>query len=210
MRIPSSLPKTIPLFPIRGALLLPRAHLPLNVFEPRFLQLIEDSLKTDERLIGLVQTGAEDEAALQTVGCVGRITSFTETDDGRYLITISGISRFELLDEVHLDTPYRNFNVSWDRFEMDRHRKAKESNIQRSEFLDLLNRFFASEGLETDWEKLESADNELLINSLSMLCPFSEEDKQALLEATDLQKRLETLIALMEFSLHGGSSKDVM
>src|SRR6056297_3549676 len=171
----ADLPKTIPVFPLPGALLLPRARLPLHIFEPRYLAMLDDTLKTSHRLIGMIQprdVPGSNEPRLQSIGCAGRLTGFSETEDGRYMITLAGISR-------------------------DR-------------FMDVLGRYFEASGLSTDWESLRDAEDELLINSLSMLCPFEPEDKQALLEAPSLSTRRETLVTLIEFALRGGSNEEVM
>lgn len=203
------LPGTIPVFPLPGALLLPRSRLPLHIFEPRYLAMLDDALKTQTRLIGMVQPmdGAND---LYKIGCAGRVTAFSETEDGRYMITLSGISRFRVLEEVEGFTPYRRCNVSWQGYDRDMGPVEKDADFSREEFLQTLGRFFENEGLSTDWESLKEADEELLINSLSMLCPFEPEDKQALLEAPSLAARRETLVTLIEFALRGGSGEEVM
>ncbi|WP_372839553.1 LON peptidase substrate-binding domain-containing protein [Phaeovulum sp.] len=199
------LPETLPLFPLPGALLLPRARLPLQLFEPRYLQMLEDSLKTRNRLIGMIQprSGAAS-GQLNTVGCAGRVTSFLETDDGRYMVTLSGISRFRLVNEVPGFTPYRRGEVDWADFASDLRRADPDESFQRGPFLELLRRFFAAAELSTDWDTLKDAENELLIDSLSMLLPLAPEDKQALLEAPNLQARRETLETLLEFALRSG------
>ena len=204
----ADLPSTIPVFPLPGALLLPRARLPLHIFEPRYLQMIEDCLKTPERLIGMVQpNGRTDDgpAGLHKIGCAGRVTQFSETEDGRYLITLSGISRFRVTSEISGFTPYRRCDVSWDGFARDLGQSESDPGFERSGFLDLLGRFFEARGLSTDWESLKDADDELMINSLSMLLDFEPEDKQALLEAPSLTTRRETLVTLIEFALRGGN-----
>ena len=200
------LPETIALFPLPGALLLPRARLPLHIFEPRYLAMLEDCLKTRERLIGMIQPRAVpggEAARLHAIGCAGRLTAFTETEDGRSMITLTGISRFRLISEVEGAAPYRRAQVSWDGFERDRGAPESDPGLNRPAFLDLLARYFASVELSTDWGSLKEADDELLINALSMLCPFPPEERQALLEAPSLQTRRETLVTLMEFALRG-------
>ncbi|PKP68644.1 MAG: ATP-dependent protease [Alphaproteobacteria bacterium HGW-Alphaproteobacteria-4] len=199
------LPDTLPLFPLPGALLLPRARLPLQVFEPRFLQMLEDCLKTRHRLIGMIQPrGGAQAGQLNAVGCAGRLTAFTETDDGRYMITLTGISRFRVLREVPGFTPYRRAEIDWADFGADLRRAEPDQGFARAPFLSLLRRFFAVMGLATDWDTLKDAEDELLIDSLSMLLPLPPEDKQALLEAPTLQARRETLETLIEFALRGG------
>lgn len=208
----ADLPDTIAVFPLPGALLLPRSRLPLHIFEPRYLQMLEDALKTPERLIGMVQPnpmpGRED--ALNTIGCAGRITQFSETEDGRYLITLAGMSRFRVIAEVEGFSPYRRCSVNWSGFDRDLGKSEEDTEFDRAAFLTLLDRFFSSRQLSTDWDTLKDADEELLVNSLSMLLEFEPEDKQALLEAPSLSTRRETLVMLIEFSLRGGTSEEFL
>jgi len=212
MRPLADLPDTIAVFPLPGALLLPRARLPLHIFEPRYLAMLEDCLKTQHRLIGMVQPfeapGGENK--LHTIGCAGRVTAFSETEDGRYMITLSGISRFRVQQETSGFTPYRRCDVDWSGFERDLGATEKDPGFDRKPFIDLLGRFFSDKNLSTDWDSLDEADDELLINSLSMLCPFEPEDKQALLEAPSLSTRRETLVTLIEFALRSGSGEEVI
>lgn len=207
------LPDVIPIFPLAGALLLPRGRLPLHVFEPRYLAMTEDCMKTPERLIGMIQPREvpDGEAArLHAIGCVGRLTGFSETDDGRYMITLTGISRFRLREEVQGFMPYRRAKVDWTPFERDRGGAEVDPGFQRATFLPLLRRFFLARGLSTDWGALDEAGDELLINTLSMLCPFGPEDRQALLEAPSLETRRETLVTLIEFALRSGGTEEPM
>ncbi len=209
----ADLPSTIPVFPLPGALLLPRARLPLHIFEPRYLQMLDDTLKTSHRLIGMIQPREvpdPETTRLHRVGCAGRLTAFSETEDGRYMITLSGISRFRVASEVEGFTPYRRCEVSWDGFDRDLGAAEKDKGFDRETFLALLGRFFDDQSLKTDWESLREADDELLINSLSMLCPFDPEDKQALLEAPSLTTRRETLVTLIEFALRGGAPEEFL
>ncbi|MGR3491520.1 MAG: LON peptidase substrate-binding domain-containing protein [Shimia sp.] len=205
------LPGTIPIFPLPGALLLPRARLPLHLFEPRYLQMLEDTLKTPHRLIGMVQPyeGPSGER-LHSIGCAGRLSAFSETEDGRYMITLGGISRFRVQQEVSGFTPYRRAEVDWSGFERDVGNAEDDPGFDREEFLATLKRYFEAHALETDWDSLKEAEEELLINSLSMLCPFEPEDKQALLEAPSLGTRRETLVTLIEFALRGGADEEIM
>ena len=203
------LPSILPIFPLPKAILLPGSRLPLHIFEPRYLTMIEDCLKTPNRLIGMIQPTSV-EGRLQSIGCAGKLTQFSETEDGRYMITLSGISRYRIESEVEGFTPYRRFNVLWDSFEKDRDVPDPDKNFDRGEFFGLLEKFLEGEGLSTDWETLQQADSELLINSLSMMLDFDSEDKQALLEAPSLQTRRETLTTLFEFSLRGGSDDEVL
>ena len=207
------LPETIPVFPLAGALLLPRAKLPLHLFEPRYLQMLEDAMKTKHRLIGMVQprdVPGSAQKRLHSIGCAGRLTGFSETEDGRYMITLTGISRFRVLQEITGFTPYRRYSVDWAPFVRDLGDSEDDKGFERAPFLAILGRYFQAMELSTDWGSLKEADAELLINSLSMLCPFEPEDKQALLEAPSLETRRETLITLFEFSLRGGIGDAVM
>jgi Lon protease-like protein len=208
----ADLPDVVPVFPLPGALLLPRARLPLQVFEPRYLAMLDDVLKTSHRLIGMIQPYArpDDSSRLHAIGCAGRITSFYETDDGRYMITLTGVSRFRIAQELDGFTPYRRCEVSWSGFERDLGAVEKDPAFDRAPFLKMLGRFFEDEGLSTDWDSLGDADDELLINSLAMLCPFEPEDRQALLEAPSLPTRRETLTTLIQFALRGGSGDEAL
>ncbi len=201
------MPGTIPVFPLPGALLLPRARLPLHIFEPRYLAMLDDCLKTETRLIGMVQPNqvpGREEDGLHRIGCSGRVTQFSETEDGRYMITLSGMSRFRITGEVEGFTPYRRCEVNWDGFERDLQGSETDPGFDRAKFMDLLDRFFSSKELSADWSTLEQADDELLLNSLSMLLEFNPEDKQALLEAPSLSTRRETLVTLIEYAMRGG------
>lgn len=210
--MPSDLPDVIPIFPLPGAVMLPRARLPLHIFEPRYLAMIEDCMKTPERLIGMIQPydAPGEPGKLHAIGCAGRLSAFSETEDGRYMVTLSGASRFRVLREVEGFTPYRRCEVSWTGFERDRGPAEKDGALDRERFLALLGRFFRSRGLSTDWESIRDAEDELLINSLSMLVPFEPEDKQALLEAPTLVTRRETLVTLLEFALRSGDVDEKM
>lgn len=206
----ADLPDTIPVFPLPGALLLPRARLPLHIFEPRYLQMLDDALKTPGRLIGMVQPNEVEGrkgTGLHTIGCAGRLTQFSETEDNRYLITLSGISRFRVLKEVEGFTPYRRCEVNWDGFDRDQGKAEHDPSFDRALFLEQLGRYFDAQSLSADWETLKEADDELLINSLSMMLDFDAEEKQALLEAPSLSTRRETLVTLIEFNLRGGEGE---
>ena len=206
------LPDAIPVFPLPGALLLPRSRLPLHIFEPRYLAMLDDVLKTQTRLVGMVQPYETPGGAgrLHSIGCAGRLTAFSETEDGRYMVTLSGISRYRITREIEGFTPYRRCEVTWSGFERDLGGTEKDEAFDREPFLALLAKFFHDKGLSTDWESLQEAEDELLINSLSMLCPFDPEDKQALLEAPSLTTRRETLVTLIEFGLRGGNGEEIM
>lgn len=209
----ADLPLTIPMFPLPGALMLPRTRLPLHIFEPRYLAMLDDTLKTSHRLIGMIQPREVPEGAekrLHTIGCAGRLTGFSETEDGRYMITLSGISRFRVIREVSGFAPYLRADASWGGFERDLGPAEKDEMFDRAAFLDLIGRYFESQNLSADWDSLKDAEDEMLINSLSMLCPFDPEDKQALLEAPTLSTRRETLVTLFEFGLRGGNNEEIM
>jgi Lon protease-like protein len=193
--------------------MLPRARLPLHLFEPRYLAMLDDALKTPERVIGMIQPNrvpGRDGHGLHTIGCVGRVTQFSETEDGRYMITLSGLSRFRVIEEVEGFAPYRRARVSWAGFERDLGPPESDPGLKRPKFMALLARYFETRGLQTDWGSLKEAEDELLINSLSMLLGFEPEEKQALLEAPSLPTRRETLVTLIEYTLRGGDNEDIM
>lgn len=209
----AELPQTLPIFPLPGALLLPRARLPLHIFEPRYLQMLEDTLKTSTRLIGMIQPNevpGRSGSGLHTIGCAGRVMQFSEMEDGRYLITLGGVSRFRVSNEVDGFTPYRRCDVVWDGFDRDLGPEEKDTAFSRTDFLNLLERYFDARELSADWETLREADDELLVNSLSMMLELDPEDKQALLEAPSLPTRRETLVTLLEYQLRGGQESAVM
>ncbi len=204
-------PDIIPIFPLPGALLLPRARMPLHLFEPRYLTMLDDTLKLPQRLIGMIQPNkvpGRSGHGLQTIGCAGRVTQFSETEDGRYMITLAGMSRFRVVEEVEGFTPYRRARVSWAGFERDRGPGEDDPCFDREAFLATLAQYFEAQDLQTDWDSLKEADDELLINSLSMLLGFEPEDKQALLEAPSLSTRRETLVTLIEFTMRGGNDSE--
>lgn len=212
----TDLPDIIPVFPLPGALLLPRARLPLHLFEPRYLAMLDDVLKTPSRVIGMIQPDPSPHAAegvkpaLQKIGCAGRLTQFSETEDGRYFITLSGLSRFRIKDEVDGFTPYRRAEVDWQGFDKDMGHADKDPKFDRDAFFALLGRYLTAKSLDTDWDSLKDAEDEMLINSLSMLLNFEPEDKQALLEAPSLVTRRETLVTLIEYALRGGDDNGMM
>lgn len=205
----ADLPDTLPIFPLAGALLLPRGRLPLHIFEPRYLALFEDALKTSGRLIGMIQPLGEGDA-LHQVGCAGRVTSFTETEDGRYMVTLTGVARFQIKAVQDGFTPYKHAQIDWTRFARDLGAAEHDPQMSRTAFLDLLARYFALEELQSDWESLKEAEDEMLVNALATLCPFAPEDKQALLEAPSLTTRRETLVALMEIALRSRDGDETL
>lgn len=202
-----ALPATLPLFPLPGALLLPGGQLPLNIFEPRYLRMVDEALG-GARLIGMVQPrdGATDGSpALYGVGCAGRITQFAETDDGRYLITLTGRRRFRIEEELTVATPYRQARVEWKSFERDDSADPSTAMVDRDRLTEAMRAYLDAEGLKTDWDAVRTAPIDSLIASLAMGCPFAPNEKQALLEAETAQARAECLIALMEMSSAGDS-----
>lgn len=205
------LPKTLKMFPLRGVIMLPRSSLPLNVFEPRYLTLVNDLL-AGERLIGFSQPvttgdGPEspegNEAPLRPVGGAGRLTAFQETDDGRYLITLTGIARFTITGEEQTDEPYRTCNVNWSPYVRDLEQGYGEDEVDRDRLLSVLKEYLTVNDLSADWEGINNSSNELLVNTLSMISPYGPEEKQALLEAWDLKTRAEVLVALAEMEIAG-------
>ena len=213
-RGPGDCPAMVPLFPLPGALLLPRGQMPLNIFEPRYLAMIDDVLKS-HRLIGMIQPdeGAEDSTrltpSLYGVGCIGRITQIAETGDGRYLLTLTGVARFELVEEVRALTPYRQAKVSYSRFASDFEARAGEDDVDRTGLLRALKDFALANEFKVDWKGVNEAPNEALVNALSMMAPFGPKEKQALLEAIDLKTRAEMLVAITEMELaRNGSDTD--
>lgn len=205
----ADLPEAMAVFPLPGALLLPRGRLPLNIFEPRYLAMLDDTLKTEHRLIGMVQPyeNSGTPPRLHQIGCAGRVTSLSETEDGRYLIVLSGVSRFRVAEEVDGFTPYRRVSPVWKDFAADLGSGEDLDSWDRDEFLVLLRRFFEIANLSSDWDSMREADTEMLINSLSMMCPFAVEEKQALLEAPRLSDRAETLTALLKFAIAEGGDQ---
>lgn len=202
----ATLPETIPVFPLSGALLLPRTRLPLNIFEPRYLAMIEDCLKTEHRLIGMVQPrevpSDKGSPPLHQIGCAGRLTGFNETEDGRYMITLSGVARYRLVAQNTGFTPYIRADVDWGSFEHDLGGEEKDEGFDRPAFLRLLEQYFEAAELTSDMETMREANEELLVNSLAMLCPFPPEEQQALLEAPTLKTRRETLVTMMALAVN--------
>jgi len=196
----ADLPQVIPVFPLDGALLLPRSELPLQIFEPRYLNMIDDAMAGD-RLIGMVQTrpgGDRARPALTQVGCVGRITSYAETSDGRYLITLTGVCRYRISEELNARTPYRQLRAEYGLYEDDLTVSAASPLIDRQRFARALKAYLNHRDLDVDWDTANNAPIEALVNSLSMGLPFTPAEKQALLEAGDFNDRYKALTALLE------------
>ncbi|MDC1135799.1 LON peptidase substrate-binding domain-containing protein [Alphaproteobacteria bacterium] len=196
----SELPRQIPIFPLPSALLLPGGKLPLNIFEPRYLAMVRDCLVQPHRLIGMVQPRADEEDNLYEIGCAGRISSYGESDDGRLLITLSGTLRYRLLDIHEVEDGYKMANVSWIDFKNDL--IPDESQIDRALLIENLRHYFELKGYSADWEHIGNCEDEKLVTTLSMICPFDVPEKQALLECPDLNQRVKLLIAILEMASH--------
>ena len=197
------LPRVIPIFPLRGALLLPGGMLPLNIFEPRYLNLTQAALSSGNRTIGMIQPDGDDMGDSPSVygtGCTGRIVSFAETDDGRILITLSGMCRFALVEELPLKDGYRRAVAEYGQFRDDMGPSA-HSNIDRTGLLEVLKAYLKHEQIEANWKAIENSDDARLVASLAMMCPFQASEKQALLEAPDLTERARVVMALLEMAL---------
>ena len=200
----ADLPSAVPVFPLTGALLLPGGRLPLNIFEPRYLQMIDEAL-SGARLIGMVQPSfdgalrVDGEPEICSVGCIGRITSLAESGDGRYLISLQGVCRFRLVRELPVKTPYRQCKVTCFVGDLDEDQTGGE--VDRPALLATFRSYLEANGLEADWESVSRAENAMLVNALSMMAPYGPAEKQALLEAPELKTRAETLSALTEMTL---------
>jgi Lon protease-like protein len=198
-----ALPRVVPIFPLPGVLLLPGAPLPLNIFEPRYLAMVRDAI-AGERVIGMIQPCEEapdvGAAKVYETGCAGRITAFSETGDGRFLITLTGMIRFDVTRELPMIDGYRRVAADYGRFRGDLDEPAGE--IDRAQLLETLGAYFAANGIEGDWEAIEETEDEMLVTSLAMVCPFAAPEKQALLEAMTLSERARTMTAIMEMAAH--------
>lgn len=196
------LPEKLCVFPLSGVLLLPSGHLPLNIFEPRYLKMVDDAL-AGNRMIGMIQPKSDHalKPQIYDVGCAGRITEFSETDDGRYLITLTGISRFRVSRELDAATPYRQVIPHWAEFKKDFDHVGC-LDLDREKLHGLLQTYFADQGLNCDWGMIEGAPDGKLITCLSMICPFDAKEKQALLEAPCCKSRAETFMAMLEMAIH--------
>ena len=214
-RRPADLPPRIPVFPLRGAILLPRATLPLNVFEPRYLAMLDDVM-SGPRVIGVIQpSGVGDgeemsesppgkSAGLRRVGCAGRVTAYQELDDGRIVITLTGVARYEFIDEAATAKPYRVASVSYDKFSQDFNAGLGEEQVDRANLLRVLKNYLEQNKLKADWNAIQRASSEFLINALCVMSPYGPAEKQALLEAADLRARADVLVALAEMEMASG------
>jgi Lon protease-like protein len=202
---PSDLPETVPIFPLPAVLLLPRGEMPLNIFEPRYLAMFDAAL-AGTRLIGMIQPEfdtPEDapNPPLVDIGCIGRITGFQETGDGRYLVTLTGVTRFRIAEELSVTTPYRQARPRYDEFTEDLVPGAGEEAVDRNALMKTLKAYLSANQLDADWSGIRGASNEALVNALSMMSPYGAREKQALLEAPDLRMRAEILVAVTEMDL---------
>jgi hypothetical protein len=196
-----ALPGRLPIFPLAGVLLLPHGHLPLNIFEPRYLKMVDDALAGD-RLIGIVQPKtACDCTAVYETGCAGRIVNFAEAEGGRYLITLAGICRFKIGQEVTEKAPYRRVITDWTDFAGDMQPQAKSVSIDRVRLNKLLQSYFRQQEMSCDWDKVDIAADTDLLTALEMICPLKPSEKQALLEAADVQRRAELFLAMIEMAV---------
>ncbi len=204
---PDTLPIVVPVFPLASALLLPRGELPLNIFEPRYLSMIEDALRAD-RMIAMIQP-RDDSGGLRPplcdVGCLGKITQFAETGDGRLMLSLTGIARFKVIEELSVVTPYRQCSVTYDLFSDDLVRDKGERDVNRAAILQALRDFAGATRLKIDWKSIEQTPNEALVNALAMMSPFGPQEKQALLEAKTLSDRADVLVAITEIELARGN-----
>ncbi len=206
---PDEVPNVIAVFPLTGALLLPRGELPLNIFEPRYLAMIDDAMKS-HRIIGMIQpedrTSNRDVPVLLPVGCAGRITQLAESGDGRYLLTLTGIARFRIAEEIAATTPYRQCRIDFSDFLSDFTPRVGENAVDRDSVIRTLRDFAEANQLEIDWTSIHEAPNEALVNALAMMSPYGPKEKQALLEAPDLKARAEVLVAITEIELARGKN----
>jgi uncharacterized protein len=206
------LPEIVPIFPLTGVLLLPRGKLPLNVFEPRYLAMTEDAL-SGNRVIGIIQPSDPLSRAsvppVYPIGCAGRITSFSETDDGRYLITLTGVCRFETARELPIVRGYRRVDVSWERFAADLEEPGP-ALFDRARLVEGLHTYFKIQGISANWDAIESTPDERLVTSLAMICPFEPSEKQALLECGSLSERATMMVAIIEMSVLDKRGGDTM
>jgi uncharacterized protein len=206
------LPGVLPVFPLTGVLLLPRGRLPLNIFEPRYLEMIRDGL-APPRLIGMVQPAQaqaeaeQDDPILYGTGCAGRVTQFEETDDGRFVLTLRGVCRFDIVEELEQDRGYRRCAVSWSRYVQDMVDQAG-GGFDRARLQTPLRRYFERRDINANWDAIEKLDDDRLITTIAMICPFAASEKQALLEAPDQTQRGELLIAILEMASMGDDDDD--
>ncbi len=192
------LPETIAVFPLPGVLLLPSGNLPLNIFEKRYLKMVEDAMG-GSRMIGMIQPKDSGDR-LYDVGCAGKITEFKETADGRYLITLTGISRFRIEEELNVNTPYRQIRAGWSTYKHDLETPAC-LDLDRAKLLSMLQSYFSAQEMNCDWEAVKKAPDSRLVTCLAMVCPFEPEEKQALLEAPCCKTRAAAFMTMLEMAV---------
>ena len=208
---PAELPKSVPLFPLSGALLLPFSHRPLNIFEPRYIDMVDAALRGD-RLIGLIQPEDTEEESprgrspLQPIGCLGRLTHFEESGEGRYFIILEGVTRFRLAHELTVMTPYRQGAIAADEFATDFERDFGEERVDRERFVRMMRDYAEFANIELNWEEIERTGTADLVNFCCMVGPYGPAEKQVLLEAETLEQRAETLIAMTEYEIARGGN----
>ena len=204
----ADLPSEFPIFPLPGALLLPHGRLPLNIFEPRYMALVDDTL-SQSRMFGMIQPNVHaprvpNGPSLYQIGCLGRLSQFAETDDGRYLITLTGVSRFRVLEELPIRHGYRRIAAEFTPFRPDLSPAGEGMGVRRGELLEALRPFFTMHGIDANWDAIERMPEAVLVTTLAMLCPFDDAEKQALLEAPTEADRAADLLALLRMSVHEG------
>jgi Lon protease-like protein len=207
----ADLPTDFAIFPLPGALLLPHGKLPLNIFEPRYLAMVDDSL-AQGRMFGMIQPNvhaprAPNGPSLYQIGCLGRLSHFSETDDGRYLITLTGVSRFRVLEELPIRHGYRRVSADFSPFKTDLSPLGARQGLKRSELLEALKPFFHMHQIDANWDAIERMPEAMLVTTLAMLCPFDDAEKQALLEAPTEGDRAADLLALLRMSVHESDTK---
>ena len=208
---PAELPKSVPLFPLSGALLLPFSHRPLNIFEPRYIEMVDAALRGD-RLVGLIQPEDTEEESprgrspLQPIGCLGRLTHFEESGEGRYFIILEGVTRFRLAHELTVMTPYRQGAIAAEEFATDFERDFGEERVDRERFVRMMRDYAEFANIELNWEEIERTGTADLVNFCCMVGPYGPAEKQVLLEAETLEQRAETLIAMTEYEIARGGN----
>lgn len=207
----ADLPEEIPLFPLSGVILLPRIHLPLNIFEPRYLVMFDDLLKSSSRLVGIIQPVSEDDGeGLHQVGCAGRVTGFSESSDGRYLVALTGVARFRLEGVESGFTPYKKGRIEWSEFEADLGKAESDRSFDRENFIGLLFQYMDLSDRDYGVSKLQSVDAETIVNTMAMAARFDSNEKQALLESRTLRERREALEILMRMAIGKGPHQQTL
>lgn len=207
----NDLPEILPIFPLSGVLLLPGGQLPLNIFEPRYMAMVDDALASSSRMIGMVQPrmmGSRESGEIYQTGCAGRITSFVETDDGRYVITLSGMCRFTIKNEIRSDTAYRRIEPDWKQFGVDLAPHAETIAVDRQRLNNLLKTYFRQQELSCDWDKVELTGDVDLLTALAMICPLKASEKQAILESPTIESRTEIFLTMIEMAISHGHIAD--